>query len=618
MTTIPVEKTDTFLIKVYKYYMAKGYWPMIFSEVMSTATLTFFVLFTVIVFTCIDFQAVWTFEEDKHQVSNHIFDWHRMKRMNPFFILCLVIFGVFFGYKIFKLLHHVHTYWSIKMFYRYSLKITDFELRTIAWNQVVKRIQTLQLEDQIFESFTPMDAHEIANRIMRKDNYLIALINKDILDFHVRFQLFPSDENNRTSWIRTWLSSYVVLECTPLSKALEWNIGYCLINYFFDENMHVKDKVKSEHVQTLTHSLRMRFRIMAIVNLLLLPFILVYIVLYVVFKYGEQFYKDPKRLGTRNWSRIARWKFREFNELPHVFDERLKQSSDAASEYVNQFPSKYLDIFCKFVVFVLSSFVVVMLFMGLFNAQLFTKDVVWWITMFGTAIALSRVFIINSAHKVYPHQTMEQLAQTIHYIPPQWEQDADKRYVFRAVLNLFEYRLVTLVKEILGVILAPYMLWSNLYHNAEEIVCFFKDCSTTQPGVGLMCEFAMLNLATNGDPMFGSVNHDEMTTKRCKDGKLEKSLIHFQMENPDWTPRGSLALLDDHEKHTNDILAGANLRDSQIFRRLNRFSDNHNHSHNSHNMENNNLYYSIDSNGSSNSNSSSDSSIIDQWNIQTV
>jgi autophagy-related protein 9 len=35
------------------------------------------------------------------------------------------------------------------------------------------------------------------------------------------------------------------------------------------------------------------------------------------------------------WSPLALWVFREFNELPHVFEERINQSYAPAMEYTN-------------------------------------------------------------------------------------------------------------------------------------------------------------------------------------------------------------------------------------------------------------------------------------------
>jgi len=49
-------------------------------------------------------------------------------------------------------------------------------------------------------------------------------------------------------------------------------------------------------------------------------------------------------LGVRDWSRLARWTHRQFNELPHEFEQRLHEGAEYAREYIGQFPSKYLDI----------------------------------------------------------------------------------------------------------------------------------------------------------------------------------------------------------------------------------------------------------------------------------
>jgi hypothetical protein len=44
-------------------------------------------------------------------------------------------------------------------------------------------------------------------------------------------------------------------------------------------------------------------------------------------------------LGSRRWSSLAKWRLREFNELPHYIQHRLDASYEAAVKYVGQFPS---------------------------------------------------------------------------------------------------------------------------------------------------------------------------------------------------------------------------------------------------------------------------------------
>ena len=55
-----------------------------------------------------------------------------------------------------------------------------------------------------------MDAHDIANRLMRRDNYLIALVNKDYFDTTVPIPFI----GNQQFWTRS----------------IEWNIGLCLMD----------------------------------------------------------------------------------------------------------------------------------------------------------------------------------------------------------------------------------------------------------------------------------------------------------------------------------------------------------------------------------------------------
>src|SRR5438552_15219528 len=66
-----------------------------------------------------------------------------------------------------------------------------------------------------------MDAHDIANRIMRKDNYFIAMINRDVLDLTIPVPIL----RNRPLFTRT----------------LEWNINLCIMKYVFDEQGQMRN-----------------------------------------------------------------------------------------------------------------------------------------------------------------------------------------------------------------------------------------------------------------------------------------------------------------------------------------------------------------------------------------
>jgi len=74
-----------------------------------------------------------------------------------------------------------------------------------------------ELEDQ--SEVEELDAHKIINIIMRKENYFIALINKECIKFSIPF--FESKQ--------------------LLTNILEWNIQWCINNFVFDKDGHVKE-----------------------------------------------------------------------------------------------------------------------------------------------------------------------------------------------------------------------------------------------------------------------------------------------------------------------------------------------------------------------------------------
>ena len=56
---------------------------------------------------------------------------------------------------------------------------------------------------------------------------------------------------------------------------------------------------------------------MAVINLVLAPFLLVFLVIYFFMRNAEKFYNHPSAVGARRWSPLAAWRLREFNELQH-------------------------------------------------------------------------------------------------------------------------------------------------------------------------------------------------------------------------------------------------------------------------------------------------------------
>jgi Autophagy protein ATG9 len=154
--------------------------------------------------------------------------------------------------------------------------VSDQQLETLPWNDLCNRIVESRNQQTPHTSslgLPPLDAHIVANRILRKDNFMIALLNKEVLDLSV-----PK------------------INYGPIMTTLmEWNLNYCIFSWVFDEKgafrrRFLKDKNKHRLVsQYISVNLRLkkRFQTMAIINLALSPFVLVFLIMFSFFKFSE-------------------------------------------------------------------------------------------------------------------------------------------------------------------------------------------------------------------------------------------------------------------------------------------------------------------------------------------
>merc|ERR1711977_614159 len=138
---------------------------------------------------------------------------------------------------------------------------------------------------------------------MRRDNYFMAMINKNVIDLSI--PIIPG-----------------LSETQILTKGMEMNLNYCIMSYMFDERTcSVRERFLAE-----PGALQKRFILFGVLNLVLSPFIFMFMIIYFFFKHAQQMHKDPSTMGTRHWSLLSKWKVREFNELEHFFDKRINGS----------------------------------------------------------------------------------------------------------------------------------------------------------------------------------------------------------------------------------------------------------------------------------------------------
>lgn len=111
-------------------------------------------------------------------------------------------------------------------FFPCSLKVTDLEIQTISWPRVVGKVVLLQKSQRLCV-VKDLTEHDIIMRIMRKENYLIGMINNGIIGLPIPCWLpgVGPTVSSRMHGNRSYLM---------LPKTLEWTLNWCIFQTMFD------------------------------------------------------------------------------------------------------------------------------------------------------------------------------------------------------------------------------------------------------------------------------------------------------------------------------------------------------------------------------------------------
>lgn len=133
----------------------------------------------------------------------------------------------------------------------------------------------------------------------------------------------------------------------------------------WDDRFHLRPEALHD-----PHRLALRLRMAALLNLVLSPFLAIFLAMYFFLRNAEHFYHHPGTIGARKWAPYASWKLRGLNELPHQLENRLNAAHPAATAYVAQFRSHAMTHVARLVAFVVGSFAALLLFLALIDEEL--------------------------------------------------------------------------------------------------------------------------------------------------------------------------------------------------------------------------------------------------------
>ncbi|KAG6400886.1 hypothetical protein SASPL_137731 [Salvia splendens] len=535
----PIDDLDLFFERIYTYYCEKGLWCIIIKWMFELLSLAFTICFSGFFLLVVDWNGLRSAKCGMDAVESGIKPCDLYEEalhkhpLSPFTISKAIIvgyLGIFSIYCIFCFLRffaQLKETLKIRWFYYNCLHVTDNEIQTMPWSLILEKVVQVQRTHQLCV-VKDLSMHDVAMRLMRKENYLIGMLNKGVLAFPIS-QWVPG--SCATGSVGT---DGVQLRLV-LPKTLEWTLNWCILQSMFDRNFCVRRDFVSD-----PNTLRKRLIIVGFTLLLLSPFLVIFMLVYLFLSHAEQFYNHPSTAFSRRWSNLSKWMFREFNEVDHLFKHRINSSIVHSSDYLKQFPSPILTIVAKFISFVSGGFAAVLIIIAfleesLLEGHIFGRNLFWYAAVFGTITAISRAAMRDELLVLDPQSAMSLVVQHTHYMPKRWRVKENTETVRVEFETLFQYTGMMLLEEMASIFLTPYLLMFVVPKRVDDILKFIKDFTVDVEGVGHVCSFSLFDFRNHGNKRYGSPfnsSHDQ----RSSQGKMEKSFLSFQIAYPSWEP----------------------------------------------------------------------------------
>ncbi|KAF4637927.1 hypothetical protein G7Y89_g142 [Cudoniella acicularis] len=486
---INVTNVDNFIKEVYDYYVGKGIWCMLLKDSLDLASSIFVAVFVTFLSQCINYQKISS--SDKF---SQILVPKCTTKISGFPNIAIWLFTLYSILKVYRIVIAIPRLLQLRDFYVHLLGVPDSDMQTISWQEIVQRIMTLRDQNpRTANKISPanrrwigsqskerLDAHDIANRLMRKENYLIAMFNKDILDLTLPIPFLRGRQ--------------------LFSRTLLWNLDWCIMDFVFNERGQVRQLVlKDTKRKELSDALRSRFLFAGLMNVLFAPGIVMYLTVVYFFKYFNEYKNNPAAINSRRYTPLAEWKFREFNELDHLFRSRLNMSHPFATRYLDQFPKVKLVHFFKFLAFIAGAIVSVLTLSGLWDPELFhfeithERTVLFYVTVLGTLWVMVNGAIPEDNEVLDPEYALRNVIDYTHYKPPHWDNRLHSEEVKVEFASLYQLKLVIFLEEVFSIIITPFILWSSLPKCSEQIIDFFREFTIHVDGVGYVCSFAVFD-----------------------------------------------------------------------------------------------------------------------------
>jgi len=499
---------DAFFNNLYRFHYNRGIFNIVLQRLSLLFSIIFSVVLTNILLLVVDYEAI------RNGCSMGAFTCANVSGFRvPTFsnvsggvwvidIVITIAFVCVFLVALFKSGQDIRRAATVRLILKKAFQGEDtvHRLLTLSWEEFLVRVLAMQPDKLVFNcsdvsvwplrktpALSPLDVHQ---RIMRKENVLIAVLNRNVVRFHFELPLVAKKIN--------LLSSYVLLL-----------FRFTFLDALFSNKTgRAYDNVRKDPEYTAA-SLKRNFFIVGILALIFSPLLCLYTIIYFVIEKAWKFYKDPKEAAGRSFSLFAKWKFREFNELDHTFEARMGAAEAKASSFVEQFPSRTLSIIGEFISFLAGALAALLITTVLVNEaamgfQVFGRNLWWYLGIVLMILATCRGLIITPRLVVRPYQLLAELVSHIHYMPTYWKDRSRTLEALAEINELYTFNGQQLLEEVLSPLIAPYLFLIVMPKQAKDLAYFVRDgIIDADLGGDVIC-FSEFDEESYGNPHFGA------------------------------------------------------------------------------------------------------------------
>lgn len=435
-----------FFNDIYTYFMRGGYTPIVLDNILTMimigSTLSFIIF--------ISFFLDWNFLIECESpimcknMSNYILsisDIHDVSTL--IFMYILIIFAVIYWVAIsIPLTMDIFKFKQYKNHFKHILKINDDDLMTLKWNELVMRIVDA----------SKLNGHEIMHdfiiaSIMKRENYLISMVSSNIFEINTIFYT-----KSFVNFINDWILKQI----------------------FHKENIDIieRDKIK-ENIKRAV-----------IIQIFILPFSLCSKIFGLLINLISDVYTKNPINGSKEWTMYARIRFREYDELLHVFEERINKSYKYVSRFESTFTSHSLNIFMKKISFICGTYLTALVLMTLYDERLVMyinamgRNLLWYIAILTFVITMTRNvshdYLYDDINYTNSEEIMEKINEYTYFFPDKWKGNCNKLFVLYELRTLYNYKIINNIIDIISMIIIPFYTLLNIEKITDTVVLFIE------------------------------------------------------------------------------------------------------------------------------------------------